>query len=179
MVLWAGYGGREEAYALLEALVREKHGLDACPPIARAERGKPWFPSCPVLCFNLSHSCGLLLCGAGETPLGVDIERIRPRQERLAQYVLSGAEYRWYTGRGSRQDDLYSLWTLKEARCKYTGAGLTLPPRTIAVPLLEPGETGMLDGLYFRVYGDADWRAAVCALEEPPEEPTWSSVRSS
>ncbi len=178
MVLWAGCGAREEAYGLLEALVRTEYGLEELPPIVRTERGKPWFPSCPALCFNLSHSRGLLLCGTGSAPLGVDVEQVRPRRADLARYVLSEAECRWYADRGSRWEDLYGLWTLKEARCKCGGMGLTLPPRTIAVPLLEPGEAGVLDGLYFRAYGGVEWRAAACSPEEPPGELTWKSLRS-
>ena len=175
MVLWGGQGGREEVYGLLAALLRAEYGLTALPEVARGERGKPWFPTRPGLHFNVSHSGGLLLCGAGSAPLGVDIERVRPRREGLARAVLSGAEYDWYQARGGGWEALYTLWTLKEARCKYTGQGLIRPPREIPVPLLAPGEAGQLDGLSFRAYGGPDWRAAACcgAGGAPPEEICW------
>ena len=98
----------------------------------------------------------------------MDVERVRPRRAGLARYVLGEGEFQWYQDRGSRWDVLYSLWTLKEARCKCTGEGLRRPPKDIAVPLLEPGEAGELEGLYFRAYGGDGWRAAVCSAGERP-----------
>lgn len=174
MVLWAGQGDRTEVYGLLATLVLAEYGLTALPELARKAGGKPWFPARPGLHFNVSHSGGLLLCGAGAAPLGVDIERVRPRRAGLARFVLSGAEYDWYQAQGGGWEALCALWTLKEARCKYTGEGLSRPPREIAVPLLDPGETGRLDGLTFRAYGGPDWRAAACGAEErPPEVIHW------
>ncbi len=177
MVLWAGEGPRQAAYELLAALLRAEYGMEEMPETARSGTGKPWFPARLEVCFSVSHSGGLVLCGAGAAPLGVDIERMRPRRAGLARYVLSGEEYRWYEGRGGRWEDLYSLWTLKEARCKCAGTGLDRPARTIAVPLLEPGQAGTLDGLSFRAYGGAGWRAAACAaaLTPLPERLEWCS----
>lgn len=168
VVLWMGAGGDGEIYARLADLLRAEYGLETLPRMERDERGKPRFPDRPALHFNVSHSGGLLLCGAGGVPLGVDVERVRPRRAGLARYVLDEGEFQWYQDRGSRWDVLYSLWTLKEARCKCTGEGLRRPPKDIAVPLLEAGEAGELEGLYFRAYGGDGWRAAVCSAGERP-----------
>ena len=96
----------------------------------------------PELHFNVSHSGGLALCGAGEAPLGVDVEVLRPRRPGLARYVCSEAESAWLERQGGDWGAFYTLWTLKEARVKCTGEGLRRPPRDIAVPLLRPGGTG-------------------------------------
>lgn len=149
---------RGDAWELLRTML----GRAELPPIAREAGGKPCFPGEPHLHFNLSHSGGLALCGVGRVPLGVDVERVRPRRAGLARYVLSEEEFAWFTRRGGDWGSLYTLWTLKEARVKCTGAGLRQAPRTIAVPLLEPGQTGVRDGLTFRAYAGEDWRAAVC-----------------
>ena len=74
-----------------------------------------------------------------------------------------------FNNRGETGGAFYTLWTLKEARVKCTGQGLRQLPRTIAVPLLAPGEEGTLDGLVFRAYAGESWRAAACCV--PPEEP--------
>lgn len=175
MVLWAARGPRERAYKLLSELLRAEYGLSPLPELARTGRGKPWLPAHPDVHFNLSHSGGLLLCGAGNTPLGVDIEAVRPRRETLVRYVLSPSEYAWYVQQGGRWETLYTLWTLKEARCKCTGEGLRLHPKAIAVPLLRPGLSGKLEGLCFRAYGGAGWRAAACTPEPGalPEHIFW------
>ena len=67
MVLWLGHG---DAYELLGELVTAEYGLADLPPVERDENGKPFFPGAPGLHFNLSHSGGLSLCGAGGAPWG-------------------------------------------------------------------------------------------------------------
>ena len=166
MVLWLRKG---EAYQLLADLLAAEYGLHELPELARQEGGKPFFPQKPDLQFNVSHSGDFALCGAGSAPLGVDIETVRPRREGLAKYICSPAEYAWYERLGGDWESLYTIWTLKEARVKCTGKGLRQLPRTIAVPLLGPGQTGTLDGLVFRSYAGPGWRGAVCCA--PPEEP--------
>ncbi|MCD7948435.1 MAG: 4'-phosphopantetheinyl transferase superfamily protein [Oscillospiraceae bacterium] len=157
-----GMDGRQTAQHLLEHTLQEACGFTQLPPIARAPEGKPYFPGHPALHFNLSHSGPFALCAVGDVPLGVDIECLRPRRPGLARHVLSEREYRWFLARGAAWEDFYSLWTLKESRCKQEGIGLRRPPRTITVPLITTG-AAELDGLSFRTYGGEGWRAAVCA----------------
>ena len=166
MVLWLGGGDARE---LLAELVKREYGLPALPDMARDENGKPFFPARRALHFNLSHSGGMALCGAGAAPLGVDLEVLRPRRQGLARYALSEAEYAFFQQQGGDWGSFYTLWTLKEARVKCTGRGLRQLARTIAVPLLRPGERGELDGLVFRAYGGGSGRGAACC--RPPEEP--------
>lgn len=172
MVLWLGRGG---AHGLLAELLKSEYGLSPPPPVERDENGKPFFPGHRGLYFNLSHSGGLALCGAGAAPLGVDLEILRPRREGLARYALSEAEYAFFRRQGGDWGAFYTLWTLKEARVKCTGRGLRQLARAIAVPLLRPGERGELDGLIFRAYAGEGWRGAACCL--PPEEPPERIVR--
>ena len=169
MELWLG---AEDARRLLEGQVRALYGLPALPALARTEAGKPFFPDAPQICFNLSHSGPLALCGTGAAPLGVDLEILRPRREGLAKYALSEAEYDFFRQQGGDWGAFYTLWTLKEARVKCTGQGLRQLARTISVPLLWPGERGELDGLVFRAYAGEGWRAAACCIspEEPPKQ---------
>ena len=164
-----GEDGRTLAWPLLAWAVRDRWGWRTLPPVERSPRGKPFFPGEAGRWFSLSHSGGIALCALSEDgPVGVDVELVRPRRAGLARYVLGEGEFQWYQDRGSRWDVLYSLWTLKEARCKCTGEGLRRPPKDIAVPLLEAGEAGELEGLYFRAYGGDGWRAAVCSAGERP-----------
>jgi len=125
MVLWLGEG---DAYALLGELLRAEYGLGVLPAMARGADGKPYFPGEPELHFNVSHSGGLALCGAGEAPLGVDVEVLRPRRPGLARYVCSEAESAWLERQGGDWGAFYTLWTLKEARVKCTGEGLRRAP---------------------------------------------------
>ncbi|MCC8123546.1 MAG: 4'-phosphopantetheinyl transferase superfamily protein [Oscillospiraceae bacterium] len=155
--------GRQTAHRLLDRAVQSFCGITQRPPIARTTEGKPYFPDHPALHFNISHSGPFALCGVGHVPLGVDIECLHQRKPGLPRHVLCEHEYRWFLARGAKWEDFYTLWTLKESRCKQEGMGLRSPPRTIAVPLLDAGGAAELDGLSFRAYSGEGWRAAVCA----------------
>lgn len=155
--------GEGDPYALLASLLKEGEGIEALPPIARAQGGKPWFPGCPRLHFSVSRSGGLGLCALAGSPVGADVELVRPRSDGLPRYALSDGEHAWFQSRGSRWEDFYTLWTLKEARVKCTGEGIfRAPARQVPVPLLEPGESGELDGFAFTALRGEGWRGAVC-----------------
>lgn len=61
------------AYAL-------SHGYQLSPPpaLARTPLGKPYFPQYPHLHINWSHSGSLVLCALSDSPVGVDVEWVRP-----------------------------------------------------------------------------------------------------
>lgn len=153
--------GQGDVYALLTDLLA-RQGVSPLPPIARTERGKPYFPSRPDVSFSLSHSGDWALCAVSGGAVGCDIELVRPRSAGLPRYALSDAEYAWFQARGGGWADFYTLWTLKEARVKCTGEGLVHPVRDIAVPLIAPGETAERDGFTYTALAGELWRGAVC-----------------
>lgn len=86
----------------------------------------------PRLHFNLSHTENIALVAvAGQWPIGVDIERIRPMDSR------PGIERQVYTeAERNRLQDVtdshwFDYWTAKEAVLKATGYGFYLNPRQI------------------------------------------------
>ena len=176
MELWIAEGteGKGAAHALLGALLAGRGILN--PAFRRLPGGKPVLAKGGVH-FSLSHSGPYALVGMGASPLGVDVERVKPRRPGLPRYVLSDREFEWFTSRGSCWGDFYTLWTLKESRVKYTGSGLDRAPRTISVPLLAPGERAQLEGLWFGAWAGEGWRAACCGEEEPPAELNWEGGR--
>ena len=163
---------RAGAYDLLARAVRETRGLSPLPEIQRAEGGKPYFPHHPHLHFNLSHSGPYALCALSSAPVGVDIQIVKDSwNPRLPARVCSGEQLAWLERQPDRLRAFTLLWAMKESRAKYTGTGLRHDIRGIAVPLPESGETlCQIDGLWFRLFSGADYEAAVCAAEIPPEE---------
>ena len=69
-------GERDLACRLLTLAVRQELGLPYMPDIAREARGKPYFPSRPDICFNLSHSHGAAVCALHDRPVGIDVEKL-------------------------------------------------------------------------------------------------------
>lgn len=154
---------REDAYALLAHAVRRRWGLDTLPVMARGEHGKPYFPAFPQYHFNLSHSGSLALCALDERSVGADIEVIRPHHPKLAQRICSRSELAWLEGQEDKISALCQLWTRKEALVKHRGTGLTVPLRSIRVPLPPAAEQ---DGLHF--YSLATAQFCLCACGHAP-----------
>ena len=97
------YGSRDgDPAALLLWALGEAWGFRVLPPLARTERGKPYFPQFPGLHFNLSHSGQLTLCALSHLPVGVDIEQLRPH--------IHDISYRTYYRR--RKEAVYTLSTI-------------------------------------------------------------------
>ena len=165
MILYGAEGltARDQAHRLLALAAAEHWGLSPLPALDRAEHGKPFFPGLPERQFNLSHSGPYAFCALSDVPVGVDVERLRPRRVALVKRALSEEESAWYVSRGRRWEDFYTLWTCKEARVKCLGTGLIQAPASISVPLLDSGAAAALDGLVFTTYAGEGYRAALCS----------------
>jgi 4'-phosphopantetheinyl transferase len=108
-------------------------GAIGCDPAAIRFRpsphGKPAIDAPQALHFNLSHSADQALVAIGPGPLGVDIEANAPRlrdDENLAEWILDPAALATWRAMepAQRSDELYRVWTLKEAFVKARGTGL-------------------------------------------------------
>lgn len=170
MVIYSANGltTRAQARDLLALAVKEVWGLSPLPEIALREGGKPFFPGHPDCHFNLSHSGYLALCALDSAPVGVDIQIVKEWRPSLPQRVCSAEELSWLEGQPELWPAFTRLWTLKEARVKESGKGLTPDLQDIRVPLPER-ESVLFDGLWFRTWSGPGWAAAVCGHSEPPE----------
>lgn len=168
---------RSQAYTLLSVSVKEHWGLSSLPEITRASNGKPRFSNADGLEFNLSHSGALALCALDTSPVGVDIQLIKSWRASLPSRVCSEDELSWL----QEQDDFWrgftALWALKESRVKQSGQGLTVPIRSISVPLPVSGQRSYFhQGLWFGLYSGENWMGAVCALDTPPSDIHWRTL---
>lgn len=155
---------REDAYLLLSSAVKRRWDLETLPVIARGKQGKPYFPQFPQYHFNLSHSGQFALCALDERPVGVDIECIRPHHFRLADRICSPEELDWLARQPDKTVALCQLWTCKEALVKYHGTGLTVPLRTIRIPLSPASEQ---DDLLFHSMVTTEFCLCVCGHSAP------------
>ena len=72
--------------------------------------------------FNVSHSDDTIVIAFSELhPVGVDIEKIKPIDDKLKKEVLSMEEYNSM----KNDEDFYALWTSKEALLKCIGTGIS------------------------------------------------------
>ena len=128
---------------------------------------------------NLSHSGGWLAAAVAHVPVGVDIERLRPRAvTSQAARVFCPAEALRLAEEADPVPLFYRLWTLKEAACK--AAGLTIWDALHQICFdLETGRSSRAPafppGPWHFMYGDfaPGWRLALAFRGGYPEVTCW------
>lgn len=123
---------RDLARRLLAAALERELGLPELPEIAREAEGKPYFPSRPDICFNLSHSHGAAVCALHDKPVGIDVEKLRPAPRRLAG--------------GLEDEAFFRLWTAREASIKRQGLGIAALLKPMEPDRLCRCLEGLLEG---------------------------------
>lgn len=139
------------AYRLLALAAERELGLRPLPEIAREAGGKPFFPSCPEVCFNLSHSHGAAVCAIHDKPVGVDVEKLRPAPKRLAA--------------GMEDEAFFRLWTAREASVKRRGLGIEALLRPLEPDPLCRSVEGLLEGYVVTVCPSEDTEIRTVRVE--------------
>lgn len=91
-----------------------------------SEQGKPYLTKSSIH-FNLSHSHKLAVYAISLSPVGIDVEYIRPLEiEQLSQRFFSSREsaYIYHLPPPKQPLAFFRFWTAKEAYLKATGEGL-------------------------------------------------------
>lgn len=131
------------AYLLLKRALKEVYGIDENPEIIELEGGKPVLKHHPEIHFNLSHCKVAVACVVGDEPVGVDVERVRSYNEKLARYVLNDDELEEVKKSDDEAKEFIKYWTKKEAVLKLTGEGIrsdlkkVLPKEIISFEVIE------------------------------------------
>lgn len=104
-------------------------GLLLCRALARygvraeevtvGEHGKPQHGE---ICFNLAHSGDLAVVAVSASPVGCDVERVRPIGETVLSR-FSAREREYIQKRGGCA--FFDVWTRRESYLKYTGEGVS------------------------------------------------------
>lgn len=95
----------------------------------KTQYGKPLLKHCENIHFNSSHSGAWIVCAIASTPVGADVECVKPIDLAMAESVFTVEEYAALLSKpdNERLHFFYSLWTLKESYVKADGRGLLLP----------------------------------------------------
>ena len=141
--------GHAAGRALLAELYLAETGLPL-PPIAVTDRGKPYFTDSPWH-FSITHTKGHAFCALSKQPIGIDAEELdRKVNPRLAEKILSPAEYAQYEAAPDKNRALLTFWVLKEAAAKRSGEGLRRYPNHTNFSLEDPRVT-IIDGCLIAV----------------------------
>lgn len=121
---------RSLAAALLPRLLivqRSQQSLGAIR-FERSPAGKPFYPADPGFHFNLSHSGDYVALAIDSSPVGVDVEQLRPTRDwdAIARRFFTADEQRWLASfdEAERRRRFIALWSRKESLLKATGEGI-------------------------------------------------------
>ena len=154
---------------LLQYAARDCGVLDFT--MEKGEHGKPFFANENVY-FNLSHSENRVMCAIGLSPVGCDVEKIKPVNLKIAERFFCPQECETICKCASDEEKyevFFRFWTLKESFMKVTGLGMTLPLHNFCMDIngASPSVVQNVDSLsyHFREFAPTDgYCYAVCSL---------------
>ena len=113
------------AYLLLKMGLREEYGLTENPLFEYGPHGKPFIVDHPEIHFSLSHCREAVACAVSDHPVGIDVESVRRYKEDVVRYAMNDEEKQLIAAAERPDVAFIRLWTMKEARLKLTGEGIT------------------------------------------------------
>lgn len=134
------------------------------------EKGKPHIGNLSDIHFNISHSGHYVVCAVAPVEIGIDVERIRKVNLRIAERFFSPSEINdlMACDEEYRMQYFITLWTIKESYLKAIGRGLTQHLNSFTI--VKNGNSYLLTGNEeAETYGietqqlDHEYMMAVCA----------------
>ncbi|MCO5388442.1 4'-phosphopantetheinyl transferase superfamily protein [Desulfosporosinus sp.] len=102
------------------------------------EFGKPYLRDYPNIHYNISHKKGAIVCAVSDEPVGVDIERAKKFNKRIAERFFTQNELNYiFTDRRNQDKRFAKIWTRKEAYVKWKGKGMMIPFKSFDVLRLD------------------------------------------
>lgn len=110
------------------------------------EKGKPHIENLTNVHFNISHSGNYIVCAVAGTEIGIDVERVRKVNLRVAERFFSAPEIHdlMACNEETRMQYFITLWTIKESYLKAIGRGLTQHLNSFTI--LKNGDSYILTG---------------------------------
>lgn len=117
----------KQAYDQIRSLASAELGIDKEQiNFEYGKYGKPFIKGHKEWQFNISHTDGMIAIATSDFSIGIDIEKIREPDERIARRFFSEKEQEYI-----RETDsairFFEVWTRKEAYIKCIGKGFYQP----------------------------------------------------
>lgn len=112
--------------------------------------GKPYMEMFPEFHFNLSHSGEWVVCAIDRFPIGIDVEKIKLTDCKVAEHFFTEKENHYLNSRSGREriEGFFNLWTLKESYLKATGKGLSVPLNSFSILISDETGTAYIEQSY-------------------------------
>ena len=101
--------------------------------------GKPAIAGSMPFHYNISHSGHWVVAVFDDFPVGIDIEKIEKIDLAVADFCFSQVEKKQLLDQPeeSHLAHFYKVWTLKESYIKAVGKGLSIPPQSFSISLIN------------------------------------------
>ena len=128
--------------------------------------GRPRVVQRPDLSCSLAHSGAWGAGAVADRPVGVDVERVRPRSAEILRHIADDTE-REAAGAGSGEvaQVITRIWTLKEAVLKGMGVGLAVAPKHLKLREAD-GDAFIVEVSGAVATECSRWRAWTFAVED-------------
>jgi len=123
--------------------------------------GKPFLVNNLHINFNISHAGHYIACAVSDEPVGIDIERIKPVDIKIAERFFTPDETA-YINDNELEQRFYEVWTKKESHIKWEGKGLYKPLTSFSV-LDSHIHT---NPYYYKIFDNKDAVGHVCTAKK-------------
>lgn len=113
------------AYLLLLHGLYAEYGVFN-PILLYEQNGKPYLRDYLDIHFNISHCPHGCVCAISDSPIGVDIQDIRPFSQPIAERCCSKAELGLLKRSTNPALEFTKMWVMKESYLKMKGTGITV-----------------------------------------------------
>ena len=122
--------------------------------------GKPFLAAISHLHFNISHAGRYVACAVDDVSVGVDIEQIKPIEQKIAERFFTLDETMYIMA--DFLPRFYEIWTKKESQIKWEGKGLYKALTSFSV--FEAGKQER----YHKVFQNEEVICHVCSTKKEP-----------
>ncbi|GAA0678468.1 MULTISPECIES: 4'-phosphopantetheinyl transferase family protein [Clostridium] len=141
------------AWKVLDDILKKELGVSLNKlTIKKNEFGKPYIEENSSIKFNISHCDGIAVCGVGGGEFGVDVEKIRTFNKKVAMRICSKEELQCIDDSTYPEKQFFIYWTLKESLGKALGVGLNYSMREVTFTLKKTEISCSLEGYEFMLY---------------------------
>ena len=99
--------------------------------------GKPRFKGQDVICFNISHCDGVVVCAFSNQEIGIDVEKIQDVTQSMLKKILTENEQKILSKYENDEEEynklFYKFWTFKGSYLKWEGSGFYKDPLQVEV----------------------------------------------
>lgn len=137
---------------------------DVAPLLTYGENGKPYLADKSDTYFSITHSEKWVFLAVADCKIGIDAQMPRKVCPRLAARSTSPEELSWV--KENTEPNFTRLWTMKEAYLKYTGTGLTVPIREVAISVPPTAGYDEENRCYWSLLTYEGVPLSICSKEE-------------